>query len=593
MDETALQNLERLHSLLEGGAITSEEFAKAKADLMGKTEPVTVGNPVPPAEGSTRDAWSAESPKARGPWHWLRVSAMWTLAAFAAIGFIVLVVSVLTLSEDWASGLGVAALFGGPAVILFGLGKPRHRAAWIVPAAVGSFALFVVGIAFVPATEADKKVAASSTTVETTPQASASVSGAIPTLAAATETPTPIPASSTPGPGLVARIEKSIRDNGNASSEWVNLDNLEVSYEDDGGHLHVTIRPNKPRKDTELLSNASALSVVTGKAVWSTYAEVAVVTIAVKKSPAETAFEPIVSAIFTRQTAANWDYPGLRKTTSGNNKTVLCMADFYRIDLALWKSLGGKGCMSASDGGTNLAVAPADFRAAASLVESATPTAAPTATPSRTPTPTRIPDVVTSSLGRLTFTPFDSSLFGIRVHFVTSVTNTGNVPIEIFDLTYEMTSPSGAVVEVGDIPQSHPRKIGPGQTAVIGRTITADTATRVSDVANVKVTYKQKKASTADNLLQVLSAEYRGADQFGNLLVVGDVQNPSSVTYDDINIAVVLVDSSGRWIAYATAVIPVTELRPGQVARFATNADVPNSLVRSRVADVLVFTYDK
>lgn len=184
-------------------------------------------------------------------------------------------------------------------------------------------------------------------------------------------------------------------------------------------------------------------------------------------------------------------------------------------------------------------------------------------------------------------------LVGVRVHFVAFVTNPGPDPIELDSIRYEVRSPTGALVESGRVPQSYPRRIAPGQVAVIGRTVTADTAERIEDVATVTIAYKTRKASSADNLLTVVNAEFRGADDTLQALVVGEVRNDGARVYDNIKVAAVLLDPAGEPIGFATARLPVDSLAPGESAQFITRADLPAGTVEGRVESVRVFAFDQ
>lgn len=172
----------------------------------------------------------------------------------------------------------------------------------------------------------------------------APISGSV---SSSTQTATPVAA-------LTLRAEKSIRDNRDASADNVNLDVLSVQFEQDNGHLRVSVRPKSPKKNTDLLSNGSALAIITGKAIWTTYPEVAFVTVSViREASGSTGERVMVSGLFSRETAGMRDYDSLRKLTGKDNKVIFCDADFYSLDRGLWRSLIDKGCMLASDGGVN------------------------------------------------------------------------------------------------------------------------------------------------------------------------------------------------------------------------------------------------
>ena len=182
---------------------------------------------------------------------------------------------------------------------------------------------------------------------------------------------------------------------------------------------------------------------------------------------------------------------------------------------------------------------------------------------------------------------------GIRVHFVTIVTNTGNVPVELEHINYEMRSPAGVLVEVGTIPRSYPKRIAPGQSALIGRTVTADGAVTTEDVASIRITFDSKKVDRADRLLLVQSAELHGANSFGQVEVVGVVANDGATVVNSIKVAVAIVDRDGQAVGYATAKVAVNQLRPGDFAEFITAADLPADRIFPLADHVLVFASDE
>ncbi len=167
----------------------------------------------------------------------------------------------------------------------------------------------------------------------------------------------------------------------------------------------------------------------------------------------------------------------------------------------------------------------------------------------------------------------------------------GNVPVEIRNIRYEMKSPTGAVVERGDVPQAYPRRIAVGASGVIGRTITADTAVRVEDVATIGITFDTSRASSVNNLLKVSNVVYRGDDSLGRPIVVADIENDSQSKYDDVRVAAILVDSSGTWFGFLTGALPSSTLRPGEKAQFAGKSDLPPGFGR-RIASVKVIAFD-
>ena len=182
---------------------------------------------------------------------------------------------------------------------------------------------------------------------------------------------------------------------------------------------------------------------------------------------------------------------------------------------------------------------------------------------------------------------------GIRVHFVARIENRGDVPAEGRAISYEMRDEYGALLGTGEVPHSFPRKLGPGQVGVIGRTVTADAAVSPDEIREVHIKFEVYRVDRADNLLEVVQAGRPERDEFGDVRVTGAVKNPSSQTYDNPQIAVVLVDGEGNWVGYATAdKLPVREISAGETIRFVTDADLPAAQLPA-VESVIIIGFDK
>jgi hypothetical protein len=127
-----------------------------------------------------------------------------------------------------------------------------------------------------------KPAEAPSTVIPATPTNTAAATPANTAAATPTDGATAAASPTPPAQPLEARAEQSTRDNKNAVSAGANLDGLQVSY--DSGLLTVSIHPNNPKKDTELLTNGSALVIIAGKAIWTTYPEVQRISVQVFKT---------------------------------------------------------------------------------------------------------------------------------------------------------------------------------------------------------------------------------------------------------------------------------------------------------------------
>ena len=219
----------------------------------------------------------------------------------------------------------------------------------------------------------------------------------------------------------------------------------------------------------------------------------------------------------------------------------------------------------------------------------------PTSTPSPTPTPTPEPllNITLVATRVLVWEAHELLRDGIRVHFVARIENRGDVPAEVRAISYEMRDEYGALLETGKVPHSFPRKLGPGQVGVIGRTVTAEAAVSPDEIREVHIKFEVHRVDRADNLLEAVRVGRPERDEFGDVRVAGAVKNPSSKTYDNPQIAVVLVDGAGNWVGYATAdKLPVSEIPAGETIRFVTGADLPAAQLPA-IASVVIIGFDK
>lgn len=211
------------------------------------------------------------------------------------------------------------------------------------------FALFVIGISV--SEDEDQQKAANTVATKSPVEAAAqeaprATSTAVPTAPAPTATPVLT---------LVQQVEKSIIDNQNWVKSGADLTGLVVNYKENEGKVVLSITPKKPRTLPGYLTAGTALAVISGKAIWSTYPDVQAIEIFVLKDAKDTtgmSGQRFASyALFSREQSAKFDWDKLKTQPSDDNKRMYCDADFYDVDFDIWSDLGDKGCMSSFSGG--------------------------------------------------------------------------------------------------------------------------------------------------------------------------------------------------------------------------------------------------
>lgn len=368
----------------------------ARYTLLGELQHVAravLRRPAPDGELSPPDT-PATLPYVQAPgsggasWRRLRrytrLTALWCAALFAAIWAIGALTYAVHANDDWAVCVAAAGFFGGLALVLFGFGRPKGKALWVVTGAVGGVGLMVASAPFVPSKHEDLHAAAKATpslvaepllaSAEPTskpPRPTANVSAPTATVSA-TNVPTPttvVSSTNVPSPtanvsatpsspaALAVRAEQSIRDNRNAVTEGASLDNLRVGFDESTSLLRLSILPNKPKKESQFLTNGSALVVIAARAIWTTYPEVSRIAVEVRRNVRDERGndheEQVAVVNFSRENAATFEWLNLRGQPAKDNKKLFCLADFYAMQQFVWAKLENKGCLTGRSGGND------------------------------------------------------------------------------------------------------------------------------------------------------------------------------------------------------------------------------------------------
>ena len=290
---------------------------------------------------------------------------------------------------------------------------PTRKLAGLVIGA--SFVVFVVGAGISPPKDKASKPIPSATAATTSAAQVAErvTATSKPSITPqVTVTPATIP--------LAPQVEKSIRDNKNAVTSGANLDNLQITFDPAEGLLTVSIRPNSPDKDTQFITNGSALSIISGKAIWTTYDRVQKISVQVyrgtKDSHGNLQMEQMAMANYERENGLKYNYGNLKNQSHDDNKLMYCTADFYLLSERVWNALVNKGCLSDRAGGANPSIEEQAFMAPVPTATPRPPTARPkppTATlepPTATPRP---PTVSVSVANLLTAADLPSGFYSV------------------------------------------------------------------------------------------------------------------------------------------------------------------------------------
>lgn len=259
-------------------------------------------------------------------------------------------------------------------------------------------------------------------------------------------------------------------------------------------------------------------------------------------------------------------------------------------------TLGALAIAAAACGGGDSNVA--DRVVATAPTTTTAPAAAPTAT-TAAPTATEAATATATPEARLDY-QFDApgtrawltDSGRVNVNFYSEIRNTGNVPIEVIRVDFEISNRSGATTDLGTLVVAYPQRIAPGASSAIGTTLRGVAASDEDEINSVQIVIEVVEASEASPLLVVSDIEIRGEDESGQPVVTGRLENQTSETFSDVRVAVILLDADGRWIGFVPAKIDRDAIGPGESATFVTDANLPPG-ISEELDSVLVFAFNE
>ncbi len=170
-------------------------------------------------------------------------------------------------------------------------------------------------------------------------------SGAVPSTA----TPADASSSSDPHALTVANVTRSLHDNA-GFMPLANFDNLRVTLSASGNDVDLDARPNLVLDEHSFLLQAGSDALVAAKAIIGWYPTVLQIDVTLEGAFAGAAggssVRPGVSLTLSNATVLGWSSGAVAEPDPG---TVLCYADAYAIDPAIWNVLNAdeRGCLAA------------------------------------------------------------------------------------------------------------------------------------------------------------------------------------------------------------------------------------------------------
>jgi hypothetical protein len=146
-----------------------------------------------------------------------------------------------------------------------------------------------------------------------------------------------------------SNVAKSLNDNSNFEI-LTNLDNLKITIF--GGQITIDVKPNSVWDDSHMMKIGADDTIVASKAIWGWYSDAEQITVNVHTDFTDqlgnTKDDIAVQTQVTKDTAAKFNYAGLKDLVLVTPSTMYCDSDHYYIHPAVWKNLGGndRGCMT-------------------------------------------------------------------------------------------------------------------------------------------------------------------------------------------------------------------------------------------------------
>jgi len=176
---------------------------------------------------------------------------------------------------------------------------------------------------------------------------------------------------------------------------------------------------------------------------------------------------------------------------------------------------------------------------------------------------------VKAEVTKKAFQVWKDSVNAVWGHGAIEIKNTGNVSIEIGDISISFVGKDKSILATMSMVLPVPEILQPGEVAYAGDSTTIEGLTEPSEVAGIEANIDFDKTDSKAQLLEITSLKIISSD-YGGPKVTGRVSNTSSENADDIRIAIALFDDKNNLLGVYTDSPDVT-LAPGKSMGFETN----------------------
>lgn len=183
---------------------------------------------------------------------------------------------------------------------------------------------------------------------------------------------------------------------------------------------------------------------------------------------------------------------------------------------------------------------------------------------------------------------WNDSIDSIWINTAAVYKNTGDVPVEIGETQMNYKAKDGSILGTSTMIYSVPRIVQPGETAIITEATTLDGESSTENYAETTFNFNFEETEGDSNLMEVSAV--KGIPSEYGFSVTGLVKNPTDVQQDDVRIAAILYDASGKILGGLSGSVDVGLAAAGEAGFELNYPPLPDN-IGSKVNKIEVKSY--
>lgn len=164
---------------------------------------------------------------------------------------------------------------------------------------------------------------------------------------------------------------------------------------------------------------------------------------------------------------------------------------------------------------------------------------------------------VSAEITQTALQAWKNSIGTIWAHGAIEITNTGNVPIKIGDISISFVGDDNSILGTMNMILPVPEIILPGETAYAGDSATIEGIDNPAKIVKIEANIDYDKTDKQPQLLEIQDLKITPSD-FGGPKVTGRVVNISNENADDIRIIIAMFDENDKLLGIYNSSLDVT-----------------------------------